>query len=423
MASVALPSLPTTNISRGPRVRSPRHGGELSQRSERSTARVMGASPRPDAIVSAPPVSATPIKPLPQTHVARRSRRLSSEGAKQPSFSASIPVKPSTPAGAQDPVVVVRRKRHSSPVSASQGDSDPLGDLLPPPVYTQGQHVPTVPHARPTVVSDPFPAANPRTRGHGRARVLPQPVATEFKSLPIPTEGSASVPSSPLAQAPPTGVETTRSVEDPRPVRTLPFPGPKRLHQKSKSDITLLSNPSLHRAPPPGSTSTDTLPMPTHHGVDVDSSIPDALDQELGPRPVLAPSTTRARDAKRAQRSSTKQLPDPENARLAHLWCEVAMLLRVRVTSPEDADTVSGGVQEALGYLDRLAATAARLECSQGALSRALLPFDTYACVCVCVYCPVRVCTCVLSCACVCVHVCTCVCTVVCTCVCMRVCV
>ena len=78
-------------------------------------------------------------------------------------------------------------------------------------------------------------------------------------------------------------------------------------------------------------------------------------------------------------------------------------------------------MQEALGYLDRLAATAARLECSQGALSRALLPFDTYACVCVCtvlcvcvrVSCRVRVCVCM------CVRVCALSCVLVCACVCV----
>lgn len=68
---------------------------------------------------------------------------------------------------------------------------------------------------------------------------------------------------------------------------------------------------------------------------------------------------------------------DPEVARLAQTWGEVEMLLRVRITCQSDCDVVAKDTSASLTYLDRLAATAARLGCTQGALSQALLPFDT----------------------------------------------
>ena len=105
-------------------------------------------------------------------------------------------------------------------------------------------------------------------------------------------------------------------------------------------------------------------------------------DAKPSRRAQLAPSTTRAKAAKRASRANrpdaSASAPDPELQKLSQQWCEVEMLLRVRIASQEDTDIVQRDAQASLMYLDRLAATAGKLGCSQGALSRLLLPFDTY---------------------------------------------
>ena len=68
---------------------------------------------------------------------------------------------------------------------------------------------------------------------------------------------------------------------------------------------------------------------------------------------------------------------DPELEWLSQLWCEVEFLLRKPVTDEDTAQATMEATAASLAYLDRLAATAGRLEVLQGALSRAVLPFDS----------------------------------------------
>lgn len=121
-------------------------------------------------------------------------------------------------------------------------------------------------------------------------------------------------------------------------------------------------------------------------------STPEAGGGPPARRVPLAPSALRSQAARKAKRASAAAaaashaateaacavVNDPEHTRLSQQWVEVEMMLRVRITTQEDVALVIRDVDDSLTYLDRLAATATRLSCTQGALSRVLLPFDTY---------------------------------------------
>lgn len=271
------------------------------------------------------------------------------------------------------------RSSHTLSPSASEPVSRHVSSEDGATIHSEGSDVlPTFQRARVSVHSDPagkshvsgrLPMTNLKSEdgdalceGSYALSVVPRASSSPHPPSPnlFPTtdaitelESQLSVPGVSVDARTPVGASPSQ-----RAIKTLPLPfDERRLAHKSKSSAV--------------------MPVAGHDIVSGDPSPSSGLKAKFAPSTARSHAIKRANRLSGAAKASPTAAPDAEHAKLCQMWGEVEMLLRVRIACDEDATLVRDDTQAALMYLDRLAATASRLSCSQGGLSRVLLPFDT----------------------------------------------